>query len=217
MRKVTDGSLITHERLFVRWLLITEPLEDLSIVIQGCVANDPKQQKAFYEHYFGYCLKVVFRYVYRYETAVDIVNDGFVKIFRSVSKFVATDKEAEQMMLMGWMRTIMIHAAIDHLRKNSFLPEIGSLSEAAWELADKSGPADKTLLYKELILHIKKLSPAYRAVFNLYVIDGFSHQEIAQALGISVGTSKSNLSKARMILQNIIRQNEQGMKHAVSQ
>ncbi|RYZ57092.1 MAG: RNA polymerase sigma factor, partial [Chitinophagaceae bacterium] len=71
-------------------------------------------------------------------------------------------------------------------------------------------------LYKELILHVKKLSPAYRAVFNLYVIDGFSHQEIAQALGISVGTSKSNLSKARIILQNSIRQNEQGMKHAVS-
>lgn len=197
-------------------LLTTETLEDLSIVIQGCVANDPKQQKAFYEHYFGYCLKVVFRYVYRYETAVDIVNDGFVKIFRSVSKFVVTDKENTQMLLMGWMRTIMIHAAIDHLRKNSFLPEIGSLSEAAWELADKSGPADQTILYKELILHVKKLSPAYRAVFNLYVIDGFSHQEIAQALGISVGTSKSNLSKARIILQNSIRQNEQGMKHAVS-
>ena len=191
-------------------------MEDLSIVIQGCVANDPKQQKAFYEHYFGYCLKVVFRYVYRYETAVDIVNDGFVKIFRSVSKFVVTDKENTQMLLMGWMRTIMIHAAIDHLRKNSFLPEIGSLSDAAWELADNSGPADKTILYKELILHVKKLSPAYRAVFNLYVIDGFSHQEIAQALGISVGTSKSNLSKARIILQNSIRQNEQGIKHAVS-
>jgi RNA polymerase sigma-70 factor (ECF subfamily) len=192
-------------------------LEDLSIVIQGCVANDPKQQKALYEHYFGYCLKVVFRYVYRYETAVDIVNDGFVKIFRSFGKFVVTDKENVQMLLMGWMRTIMIHAAIDHLRKNSFLPEIGSLSDAAWELEDKTGPADKNVLYKELILHIKKLSPAYRAVFNLYVIDGFSHQEIAEALGISVGTSKSNLSKARVILQNILRQNEHGMKHAVSQ
>jgi RNA polymerase sigma-70 factor (ECF subfamily) len=185
--------------------------------MQGCVANDPKQQKAFYEHYFGYCLKVVFRYVYRYETAVDIVNDGFVKIFRNFGKFVPADKENLQMMLMGWMRTIMIHAAIDHLRKNSFLPEIGSISEAAWEIEDKTGPADKTVLYKELILYIKKLSPAYRAVFNLYVIDGFSHQEIAEKLGISVGTSKSNLSKARLFLQNLIRQNEQGMKHAVSQ
>ena len=192
-------------------------MEDLSIVLQGCVANNPKQQKAFYEHYFGYCLKVVFRYVYRYETAVDVVNDGFVKIFRSFGKFVVADKENVQMMLMGWMRTIMIHVAIDHLRKNSFLPEIGSLSDAAWGLEDKTGPADKNILYKELILHIKKLSPAYRAVFNLYVIDGFSHHEIAEALGISVGTSKSNLSKARVILQNILRQNEQGIKHAVSQ
>ena len=186
-------------------------------MIQGCVANDPKQQKALYERYFGYCLKVVFRYVYRYETAVDIVNDGFVKIFRNFGKFVPADKENLQMMLMGWMRTIMIHAAIDQLRKNSFLPEIGSISDAAWELEDKTGPADKNILYKELILHIKKLSPAYRAVFNLYVIDGFSHQEIAEKLGISVGTSKSNLSKARVILQNILKTNEPGMKHAVSQ
>ncbi|MDQ3278244.1 MAG: RNA polymerase sigma factor [Bacteroidota bacterium] len=192
-------------------------MEDLSTVIQGCVANDPKQQRAFYEHYFGYCLKVVFRYVYRYETAVDIVNDGFVKVFRNFGKFVPADKENLQMVLMGWMRTIMIHAAIDQLRKNSFLPEIGSISEAAWEVEDKTGHADKNVLYKELILHIKKLSPAYRAVFNLYVIDGFSHQEIAEKLGISVGTSKSNLSKARVILQNILQQNEPGMKHAISQ
>ncbi len=191
-------------------------MEDLSFVIQGCVANDPKQQKALYEHYFGFCLKVVFRYVYRYETAVDIVNDGFVKVFRSFGKFVVTDKENIQMLLMGWMRTIMIHSAIDHLRKNSFLPEIGSISGTAWEVEDKTQPADKNLLYKELILHIKKLSPAYRAVFNLYVIDGISHQEIAEKLGISVGTSKSNLSKARLILQNSIRQNEKEVTYAVS-
>jgi RNA polymerase sigma factor (sigma-70 family) len=192
-------------------------LENLAVTIQGCKKFDPKHQKVLYEHFFGYCLKIVFRYVYRYETAVDIVNDGFVKIFRSFDKFLATDAENTEMQFMGWIRTIMIHAAIDHLRKNNFLPEIGSLSDVAWAIEDKSQPSDKDLLYKELILLIKKLSPAYRAVFNLYVIDGFTHQEIAARLGISVGTSKSNLSKARIILQNILKQNEQQLSYAASQ
>ncbi|HET7899364.1 MAG TPA: sigma-70 region 4 domain-containing protein, partial [Flavisolibacter sp.] len=72
------------------------------------------------------------------------------------------------------------------------------------------------VLYKELILQVKKLSPAYRAVFNLFVIDGFSHQEIAEKLGISVGASKSNLAKARMVLQKFIEKNEQDVKYATS-
>ena len=192
-------------------------MENLSVVIQGCKDNDAKQQKLLYEHFFGYCLKIVFRYVYRYETAVDVVNDGFVKIFRSFDKFVFTNNDNETAQFMGWIRTIMIHAAIDQLRKNNFLPEIGSLSETAWEMEDKSQPSDRDILYKELILQVKKLSPAYRTVFNLYVIDGFTHQEIAAKLGISVGASKSNLAKARVILQNIIKQNEQQLSYAVSQ
>jgi RNA polymerase sigma-70 factor (ECF subfamily) len=110
----------------------------------------------------------------------------------------------------------MINSAIDQLRKTSFLPEIGSLSDSAWALEDRSQPSDKDLLYKELILQVKRLSPAYRAVFNLYVIDGYTHQEIADTLGISVGTSKSNLSKARTILQNFIKKNEQEACYATS-
>ena len=192
-------------------------MENLAVTIQGCRKFDPKHQKMLYEHFFGYCLKIVFRYVYRYESAVDIVNDGFVKIFRGFDRFMVQDEETTEPQLMGWIRTIMINAAIDHLRKNNFLPEIGSLSDVAWAVEDKSQPSDKDLLYKELILQIKKLSPAYRAVFNLYVIDGYTHQEIAAQLGISVGTSKSNLSKARIILQNIIKQNEQQLPYAASQ
>jgi len=190
-------------------------LQDLSKTIQACRECDPKHQRVLYEHYFGYCLKVVFRYVYRYDRAVDIVNDGFVKIFRSFERFHCSDPENLERMLMGWMRTIMVNAAIDQLRKNSFLPEIGSLSDAAWALEDRSQPSDKELLYKELVLQVKRLSPAYRAVFNLYVIDGYTHQEIADTLGISVGTSKSNLSKARTILQNFLKKNEQDVTYAI--
>jgi RNA polymerase sigma-70 factor (ECF subfamily) len=150
----------------------------------------------------------VFRYIYRYDKAVDVVNDGFVKIFRNFSRFEYKVNESLEMMLMGWMRTIMINTAIDQLRKNNFIPEIGDISETIW-MKDKSQSSDQSLLYKELVKEIKKLPPSYRTVFNMYVIDGFTHQEIADTLGISIGTSKSNLSKARVILQRIIKSNEE--------
>ena len=108
-------------------------------------------------------------------------------------------------MFMGWMRRIMVNTAVDQLRRQNFAPEIGELSESIWQAEDKSQGADHALLYKELIQKVRKLPPSYRAVFNMYVIDGMTHQEIATQLGISVGTSKSNLSKARSSLQEIIK------------
>jgi RNA polymerase sigma-70 factor (ECF subfamily) len=151
----------------------------------------------------------VFRYIYHYDKAVDVVNDGFVKVFRNFERFQFRDIENLEMVLMGWMRMIMINTAIDQLRKNNFLPEIGDISESTWAQEDKSQGSDQVLLYKELVKEIKKLPPSYRTVFNLYVIDGLTHQEIANLLGISVGTSKSNLSKARVILQKIVKSNDQ--------
>ena len=150
----------------------------------------------------------MFRYIYHYDKAVDVVNDGFVKVFRNFEKFQFRDIENLEMVLMGWMRMIMINTAIDQLRKNNFLPEIGDISESTWAQEDKSQSSDQVLLYKELVKQVKKLPPSYRTVFNLYVIDGLTHQEIADLLGISVGTSKSNLSKARVILQKIVKNND---------
>lgn len=181
---------------------------DLQLTIANCIKNDHRDQKALYEKYYGYCLKTVFRYIYHYDKAVDAVNDGFVKIFRNIGKFQYNDVENLEMMLMGWMRTIMVNTAIDFLRKNNFAPEIGDISESVWVQEDKSQSAEQALLYKELIKEVKKLPPAYRAVFNMYVIDGYNHQEIASHLGIAVGTSKSNLSKARVYLQKILKNNE---------
>jgi len=184
-------------------------LEPLQHIISGCIENNQRDQRFLYEKYYGYCLKTVFRYIYRYDKAVDVVNDGFVKVFRNFSRFEFRDRENLEMILMGWMRMIMINTAIDHLRKNNFLPEIGDISENIWMQEDRSAASDQVLMYKELVKEIKKLPPSYRTVFNLYVIDGFTHQEIADRLGISVGTSKSNLSKARVILQKIIKNNDQ--------
>ncbi|HJU45254.1 MAG TPA: sigma-70 family RNA polymerase sigma factor, partial [Chitinophagaceae bacterium] len=108
-------------------------MENLKIILDGCMQNSQREQKKLYEHYYGYCLKIVFRYIYRYEKAVDVVNDGYVKLFRNFSKFQYTQPENMEMILMGWMRTIMVNTAIDYLRKNDFLPEIGVISEHTWQ------------------------------------------------------------------------------------
>ncbi|MBD0280552.1 MAG: sigma-70 family RNA polymerase sigma factor [Flavisolibacter sp.] len=179
-------------------------MEDLPIIVNGCINNEQKYQKMLYERYYGFAFKVVFRYIYRYEKVADVVNDGFVKVFRGFPSFICkTDGEVERS-LMAWMKRIMVNTAIDELRKNHMMPEIGDISDHTWFEADKNQNADQQLLYKELMLQVKRLPPSYRTVFNLYVIDGYSHQEIAEQLGISIGTSKSNLFKAKSYLQNII-------------
>lgn len=189
---------------------------ELLQTINGCLEGNPKAQQRLYEVYYGYCLKTVFRYIYHYDKAADVVNDGYVKIFRNLGRFQYVDLESLERSLMGWMRAIMVNTSIDYLRKNNFLPEIGIIPETVWGVEDKSQSSDQSLLYKELVKEIKKLPPSYRAVFNMYVIDGFTHQEIANQLGISVGTSKSNLSKARAILQKIIRNNDLEIAYAAS-
>lgn len=180
-------------------------------IITGCIEKNGRDQKLFYERYYGYCLKIVFRYIYRYEKAVDVVNDGFVKVFGKLHTFHCDQSSKIEFMLMGWMKTIMINTAIDRLRKDEFLPEIGLTNEGIW-IEDRSRASDRALLYEDIIKEIKKLPPAYRVVFNMYVIDGFTHQEIADQLGIAVGTSKSNLFKARVLLQSFIKKADQAKK-----
>ena len=102
----------------------------------------------------------------------------------------------------------MINASIDELRKSQMLPEIGGIPEEVWEITNNNNDADKQILYKELVRLIIELPPTYRVVFNLYTIDGYSHTEISAMLNIPEGTSKSNLSRARMMLQKNIKELE---------
>ncbi len=179
-------------------------LEPLKHIIEGCINNEQKCQKIFYEHYYGYALKSVFRYIYRYERATDVVNDGFVKIFRNFKNFRYSDEENLEKIVMGWIRRILINTAVDELRRQNMMPEVGDLPEHLWQEPDNELPPDQLIIYKELILQLKRLPPSYRTVFNMFVIDGYTHQEIANELGISVGTSKSTLFKAKAFLKNYL-------------
>src|SRR5688572_54068 len=166
------------------------------------MVGDHKYQRMLYERYRGFALKTVFRYIYSYERALDVTNDGFVKLLNHFSSFKCEEIENIEKVLMGWIRRVMINTSIDELRKGKMLPETGPIPENIWEIPDNE-QADQLVLYKNLILIIKRLPRQYRIVFNMYVIDGFTHQEIADALSISAGTSKSSLSRARAFLQKI--------------
>ncbi len=139
-----------------------------------------------------------------YESAAEVANDAFIKIFRAFGKFEYQHAANVESLLMAWMRRIIINTAIDHLRVNQVHKNHQPITENIWNGQEAETRADEHILYREIIELIRKLSPSYRAVFNLYVIDGYSHQEIGKMLGISVGTSKSNLARARAFLQKYL-------------
>lgn len=178
---------------------------ELTNLIEGCIGNEEKCQKVFYEKYLGFILKTVYRYISTYESANEVSNDAFIKIFKSFGKFEYKNATNPEMLLMAWMRRIAVNTAIDYLRVSQAQKRYQPLAVLDENYTEKSVvSSDEKMLHKELIELIKKLSPSYRAVFNMYVIDGYTHQEISKALGISVGTSKSNLARARAILQKYL-------------
>jgi len=179
-------------------------LEKLLHIITGCAEQDRQCQKMLYEQYYGLCLKIAFRYVNTYEQAVEVTHDAFLKMFRNFSRFEVRDKEKVEMLLIGWIRRVVINAAIDYMRREINNSNTYPIPEHVWEHKDDGQSSDNSVLYKELIALVKDLPPAYRTVFNLHVIEGYSHPEIAKMLGITTGTSKSNLSKARAHLQKAL-------------
>ena len=184
-------------------------MEELSKIIIGCKQHQSQYQRLLYDRYRGFACKVVFRYIYHYEKAMDVVTDGFVKAFRNFSDFQVPDDKQTEKILMGWLKRIMINTSIDVLRKGKMLPEIGGIPDHVWDISRKTDEADQQLLYKDLVIIMKELPPNYRVVFNLYVIEGYSHSQIAELMHISVSTSRSTLSRARIMLQNQIKMMEE--------
>lgn len=177
--------------------------EELILHIRGCSLNDRNSQKAIFSNYYGYAMAICTRYTDRQEDATEIINDGFLKVFKEAHRFTPAYTDVVNS-FKGWLRSIMVYTAIDHNRKfykydaeTSFSDNINDATYPEEDALDK-------LAYTEILKTIKKLTPAYRMVLNLYIIDGFTHQEIAEQLEISVGTSKSNLSKAKAQLRKLL-------------
>jgi RNA polymerase sigma factor (sigma-70 family) len=181
--------------------LLTE--EELNLLIRGCALNDRGCQKKLYHSLYGYAVSVCDRYTNRNEDVSEILNDGFLKVFKEINNFKPAYADAVSS-FKGWLRKIMVYTAIDHFRKNQKHQNVTEPDTAVIHLSAQEATPIEKISYDEIILLIQELSPAYRTVLNLFVVDGFSHDEISAHLGISVGTSKSNLAKARKQLQKIL-------------
>ena len=143
--------------------------------------------------FYNYAMSICLRYSKDREEAVEIVNDGFVKMFTKL------DRYKDNTSFKAWLRRILINASIDYYRKNEKHYHNVDISYAKYEYITED--ALSKISEKEIIELIQELPPSYRVVFNLFVIEGFNHREIASKLGISVGTSKSNLAIARSKLK----------------
>ena len=174
-------------------------LENEDILIKKCIEWDRIAQNKLYELYSSKMFAVSFRYARNREEAEDILQEGFLKVFENISKF---RKEGS---LEGWIRKIIFNTAIQKFRQRKPVENTISIDTNYVDLPQHSNnDVYSQIGTKELIKMIQNLPPRYQMVFNLYVFEGLKHREIAEALGVTEGTSKSNLSDARTILQREI-------------
>ena len=171
--------------------------KELDILLKECKRGKAGSQEELYRRFasamYGLCLQ----YASNEEDAQDIMQDGFIKVFAKL------DQVKIPSALPGWIRRVMINTALEKYRSQVILQRVDEVREVQYE--ESGEDALERITCEELVALIQTLTPRYRMVFNLYAIEGFSHQEISEKLGISVGTSKSNLSRARAILQDKIR------------
>lgn len=179
--------------------------EDLQHILKGCLKQQRKSQHELYKMFYAYGMSIGIRYVKNEDEAIQVLNDSFMKVFTRIKKF---DMQYD---FKPWFRKIVVNTSIDYMKKQKKL-QMKSQIEDAKHISDREDILSK-IGYNELINLVQSLSTAYRTVFNMYVIDGYKHDEIAKTLNISVGTSKSNLSKARAQLRDMITQ-QLKLKHA---
>lgn len=169
---------------------------ELHQLIKGCIKQDRKCQKMLYKAFYGFSMGICLRYTSDRGEAAEVMNQGFLKVFTHIGRY---DPERP---FKAWLGKIMMNTSIDFYRANLKMAYTDDL-EAAEDVSDGQ-LADKNLNYEDLLKMVQKLPPAYRTVFNLYAIDGYTHEEIAEMLHINSGTSKSNLHKARHKLKQMI-------------
>ncbi len=165
-------------------------------LIQACVRRERWAQKVLYEEYYSRMMGVCLRYATDEEEALDILHEGFIKVFRHIGKYKPGTS------LSAWIRRIMVNTAIDYFRKNS-RRRTEDMDEA-YDISTNDPDAISRCTEQEILEAIQELTPSYRAVFNLYVIEGYAHKEIAELLDITESTSRSNLVKARLKLKEIL-------------
>ncbi|MBA3648209.1 MAG: sigma-70 family RNA polymerase sigma factor [Chitinophagales bacterium] len=179
-------------------------LEDT--LVSGCIKGDRRMQEEFYRAFAPKMFTICLRYANDYHQAEDMLQEGFIRAFGNLQKFRG-DGSFE-----GWMKRIFINTAIEGYRKNVVTGHMMEVEDMKNDLVQQDD--FHHLSAADLLKMIHYLSPGYRTVFNLYAIEGFTHQEIADMLGINVGTSKSQLARARYLLQKMVLNSQKINKYA---
>lgn len=178
---------------------MTKPLTDEKQLIERCRLGDARAQELLFYAYHNYVLSITRRYCGSEEEARDLLQEAFIKIFNYIHRFEGHSD------FKWWLRRIVINRAIDYWRQTRVAPTFSDNDESL-QIEDRSSlSAISSLQAADLLEMVQKLPQSYRIVFSLFVVEGYTHEEISAELGIAVGTSKSNLFKAKQQLQTMIR------------
>ncbi|MEA3497360.1 MAG: RNA polymerase sigma factor [Bacteroidota bacterium] len=168
----------------------------LTKIINGCKNQNLKSQEKLYKHFFGKMMNISLRYTGNYHDASEVVNSGFFKVFNKIDSF------QQKGSFENWIKRIMINTALDHIKSDKTAKELQlNIDENEFLIENETL---ENIDEKEIISFIQQLPPTSRAVFNLYVIEGYKHSEIAKKLDMSEGTSHWHLSNARKLLKQKI-------------
>lgn len=167
--------------------------------IEGAKKGERRSQKAIYDMLSAKMMAVCMRYMGDKDSAEDVLQDGFVTLFSKIDSYSGAGS------FEGWARKIFVNTALMSLRKKDALKDSEDV-DAARGIVSEEPSAIQKIGYKDLIAMIAALPPGFRTVFNMYVLEGYSHKEIAKELGISETTSRSQLQRARLLLQSKIKE-----------
>ncbi|AQG80038.1 RNA polymerase sigma factor [Spirosoma montaniterrae] len=174
---------------------------DLPGVIRACRANDPRAQRTLFKQFFGYAKSICLRYTASVEEAEDVLNEGFLKAFQNLNNY------DENLPFKAWLRTILVNTAISHYRKNQRHEQQTSSLETGEQVAFNESVVD-AIAAEEILALVQQLTPTYRTVFMMHVVDGYSLHEIAELLELNEATVRSNYARARQKLQVLIKQTD---------
>ena len=179
------------------YLQLETALPDLTEKLrEGCLRGNPSSQKKLYQSFYGFAMAICLRYSNDRDEAVEVMNKGFLKVLTHL------DKYNPEKPFKPWLSRVMTNTAIDHYRSQLKFAQMADITEI--DDIGVEASIHQKLNYEDLLKLVQRLPPGYRTVFNLYAIDGFNHEEIGKQLGISEGTSKSNLFKARQKLRQYL-------------
>ncbi len=173
--------------------------EHLQEIVEGCRKGDRSAQRRLYEHFKGNMFALCLRYGNSRQDAEDILQEGFVKVFRDLHQYKGAGS------LEGWIRKVMLNTALQYIKRQKNLLQTDDLDSKAYRIGEEDAHfEDEGQMAQTLLKLMHKMPTGFRTVLNLYVLEGFTHQEIAEELGISVGTSKSQLNRAKAFLKNLL-------------